>query len=438
MKAHDECGGRAVSAGNAGCDFATPAYVFDEAAFLTRAGECRDAIGAGVKLCFSMKANPFLLRVMPDVIDSIEVCSPGELTICERAGIGMDRVIYSGVCKGSVDIRRAVADGVSAVTAESPFQYEMICRAARECGRTVDVLLRLTDGSQFGMDISELTAIIRGRESHPEVKIRGIHYFTGTQKRSTETVIRQLLMLEKLIGSLRDETGFETERLEYGPGLDAEYFTERKAACRTERCPGGKETGDGSSGAEKAGADLIPGSADLHDIELDRLRAVAPALRRLSEIKDVTIEIGRLLASSCGTYYTTVCDTKVNKGVNYAICDGGIHQMRYGGQLQGMRRPVMTVLRDGSPIECADGEDSGEVWTLYGSLCSTADIFVRDAQMPRLRRGDMVAFHNTGAYSVCEGMALFLSRELPQVWLRTRDGSLRLLRERTETNSLNF
>lgn len=400
----------------------TPAYVFDGTVFAERAKAIRSILGEGMDLCFSMKANPFMLSVLPGEIDRVEACSPGELTICGNAGLDMGRVVYSGVSKGSADVRQAIRSGVCALTAESPQQYELICREARSLCLRTDVLLRLTDGSQFGMDAGELTRIVSQRASHPEIRLKGIHYFTGTGKRSTGAVSRQLAMLESLAGSLKAETGFAPELMEYGPGLDAEYFLNE----------------DGASPAD----------------ELERLREIVPALRRLAGIARVTVEIGRLLAAPCGSYYSKVCDTKTNKGVNYAILDGGLHQMRYDGQLQGMRLPVMTVIRDGTVIYTADRLHSSEgasaekehgrclpadeLWTLYGSLCSTADIFVRDARLPRLRVGDTVVFHNTGAYSVCEGIALFLSRDLPQVWLRASDGSLRLLRGSTPTYCLNY
>ena len=395
----------------------TPAYIFDEDEFAARVRAVRGMLGSDARLCYSMKANPFLLRCLPEEVSLIEACSPGELTVCEESGIDMGRVIYSGVSKGTEDIRRAVADGTAAVTAESLLQYEMIRAAAAASGRRVPVLLRLTDGSQFGMDESDLVRIIAERELHPETDIRGIHYFTGTQKRRPGTVIRQLEKCRALILRLREDCSYETEWLEYGPGLDAEYFPE-------------EGTADGS---------------DASAAELERLEAVIPALHELSGLTHVCVELGRLLAAPCGVYLTGVADTKVNRAVHYAILDGGLHQMKYDGQLQGMQIPQMSVIRDGQEYRTGGAEvpagafgTDTEPWTLYGSLCSTSDVFARDARLPGLRTGDVIAFHRTGAYCMCEGITLFLSRDMPQIWLRTRDGELRLLRDRLQTWKMNM
>ena len=48
-----------------------------------------------------------------------------------------------------------------------------------------------------------------------------------------------------------------------------------------------------------------------------------------------------------------------------------------------------------------------------------------------------LVFERCGAYAVTEGMALFLSRELPQVLLIDLDGNIRILRKKTEINILN-
>ena len=51
----------------------TPAYIFDSDLFAERALQVRKAFGPKTGLCFSIKANPFLLECLPDVFDKIEV-----------------------------------------------------------------------------------------------------------------------------------------------------------------------------------------------------------------------------------------------------------------------------------------------------------------------------------------------------------------------------
>ena len=51
--------------------------------------------------------------------------------------------------------------------------------------------------------------------------------------------------------------------------------------------------------------------------------------------------------------------------------------------------------------------------------------------------GDELVFEKAGAYAVTEGIYLFLSRDLPRVYVRTEDGSLVLRRDAVSTDKIN-
>ena len=54
----------------------TPSYVFDTDILTERARWIADTIRPA-KLCFAMKANPFLVKVLDGYVERYEVCSPG-------------------------------------------------------------------------------------------------------------------------------------------------------------------------------------------------------------------------------------------------------------------------------------------------------------------------------------------------------------------------
>ena len=101
----------------------TPYYVFDTDEFAKRAAMIRAALdckgGRRIPLCFSIKANPFLLHRLPEGLDHVEVCSPGELEICIALGVKPESIIYSGVMEEKCDIERAVSYGAGILTCES-------------------------------------------------------------------------------------------------------------------------------------------------------------------------------------------------------------------------------------------------------------------------------------------------------------------------------
>lgn len=378
-------------------EFGTPSFVFDESALACRMREIKAIVGDSVHLCYSIKANPFLIPAMQNLVELLEVCSPGELEICESLHVDPKTVLFSGVNKTLADIEHAMDAGVIRFTAESPLHIRLLEQAAAARNAVYPVLLRLTAGTQFGMDESDLLSAIENRASYPHLRFEGIHYFSGTQRAKLDKDQRkELVMLSEFMDRLERDHDFVCEKIEYGPGLFFPYFTHED-----------------------------------HSDTLAPIRSLAPDLQALAARCELTIEMGRFFASECGTYLTTVIDTKLNCGSRFAILDGGMHHVNYLGGMMGMRVPLITHIPGPEHADEAEAD-----WSLCGSLCTTADVLVRKITMNGLAQQDILAFHNIGAYSVTEGPALFLSRNMPRIILAGDNGA-RLVRDVIHSSSIN-
>ena len=353
----------------------TPCYVFDASVLKTRINQVRQALG-GRELTFSLKANPFLIEITSGQADHIEACSPGELTICRQKAVPAEKIIYSGVVKEKEDIREAIRYGAGILTAESLRQAVLIQKTAAEENRYVRGLMRLSAGSQFGMDSSDLAEILAHREQYPNIRWLGYHYYSGTQKKKPDQIRKDLEHLGTVIDDFRERYDFIPEMTEYGPGLAADYF--------------GPEP-------EKTEAALLEAAA----AEINYFRY------------PLQIEMGRFLAASCGFYHTRVADIKKTGGTTYVLLDGGIHQLKYYGQMMAMNVPPLK--------QKPEREGEQETYCLCGSLCTTADILVREAKLAPLKIGDELVFERCGAYSVTEAPALFLSRDFPAIYLKNEE-----------------
>ena len=371
----------------------TPCYVFDEDVFASQLNLIAKHL-PGIPLCYSIKANPFLIKSLPDTIKHVEVCSPGELTICENTGIDLESIIFSGVNKTKDDVERAMNDNVGVFTAESEKHLLLINACAERYSKKVKLILRLSCGNQFGMDENELKRFICNRNEYKNIDIIGIHYYTGTQKNKVAFIKKELDTLDELLTSLKADYSFVPELVEYGPGLACNYFAE---------------------------------NAD----EADRLllEEVSVDLLAFAKKYPLGIEMGRFMASSCGKYYTTVEDIKTIHGINYAICDGGIHHLKYYGQTMSMQVPPLKVLNP--------ADETVLDWSLCGSLCTTADVFVRKVALSGLGINSILEFGKCGAYSVTEAPVLFLSRPMPEINLFSEEKGLRKIRETIYSDTLN-
>ena len=375
-------------------NYKTPFYLFDTDILADRIADIRSALPPKTQICFAMKANPFLVKDMEMHVDYFEVCSPGEFHICERAGIDEKRIVMSGVYKKQEDMEYAISRYKDIIfTVESMEHWKILTSCALKVKRNIRVLLRLTSGNQFGMDESSIRRIIM--ENNCEyVEILGLQYFSGTQKKSGAKLESELMMLDQLCADLQNQYQFTVQKLEYGPGLPVCYFEGEK------------------------------------DEEEAMLLALSQAIGHLSFQGQVTLEMGRFIAASCGVYATSVVDLKTSNDQSYCIVDGGIHQLNYYGQMLAMKKPFIKHY----------GSQDGEVreWTVCGSLCTSSDVLVRQYPFNNLNQGDHLVFGKTGAYSATEGMSMFLSRDLPLVLLYSEHEQYRIARASLATDQFNF
>ena len=375
-------------------EFKTPLYIFDTESLNERINTLKKKLSDRVSLCYAVKANPFIISYTEPLVERLEVCSEGEFEICESINTPMEKIVVSGVYKTPAFIERIVNqyENIGVYTIESLTHYELLKGVAKKYAKHLPVLIRITSKNQFGISEKDLNEILTDNPAE-YLDIKGLQYFSSTQKNSIKKFKRELTYLSELLQKIEDEYGIEIKELEYGTGFPVSYFpTESfdEAQLFTEF----NET-----------LNLVP-----------------------SKVK-ITLEIGRSIAASCGSYVTSVVDMKENSAGKFAIVDGGINHLVYYGQSMAMKQPVFELF---PPRE----SDETQEWNICGSLCTVNDIMVKALPLPKLEIGDMLCFKNTGAYCMCEGISLFLSRELPAVAVIENDKA-KLLRGHFKTSTLN-
>ena len=372
----------------------TPAYIFDLDMLKSRVQMMKTILGERAEICFAMKANPFLIGPLKDTADKFEVCSPGEFHICETVGIPMERIVLSGVNKEKCDMTHAMHTygDAGVYTIESRKHLELLEMCAKEENITIHALIRVTSGNQFGIDEEEVFDIVSKKDYYSHVRIEGIQCYSGTQKKKFSKIEKELHWLDDILTRLKETCNYDAEVLEYGPGFYIPYFENEE---------------------------------EVDDESL--LQQFADTLATLKFQGKITLEMGRYIAAYCGYYVTRIVDQKINHGQNYCIVDGGLNHLNYYGQTMAMKLPFYKQFG-------SDGEESE--WTVCGSLCTTADVLVKNLPLKTLRVGDVIRFDKVGAYSVTEGLYLFLSRDLPSVYLR-QNGNLTLVRKSMQTDKIN-
>ena len=378
-------------------EVSTPFYVFDINVLRDRIDYLNSMMPENVHLCYAMKANPFVVKEIDEIIEKYEICSYGEWNIAKKMGVSDSKMVISGVYKDEIsmeDVLNNYKNG-EVFTIESLNQIELLNKLTKEKKKVINIILRLTSGNQFGMCEEEIIEILENRAKYEYLNIMGIQYFSGTQKKLSKRIIKELEYVDEFVLNLKNNLGFVVEELEFGPGFPVVYF-------ETEQ--------------------------DFD--EQTYLMEIADKIKNMKYQGHITMELGRSIVASCGSYYTKVVDKKTNKEGNFAVLDGGMNHLVYYGQMMAMKKPMLDILpkREDKILEN---------WNLVGSLCTINDLIVKQLPVSNLEIGDIFVFKNTGAYSMTEGISLFLSRDLPKV-VFVQGGEMKIVRENINTYKFNM
>lgn len=374
-------------------EYGTPTYVYDVNTLLNRVYYLRSKFNNNFNMVYAIKANTFIVKEINDSVDRFEICSPGEFEICDKLNIPYNKMVISGVNKDKFFIENLINkhEDILIYTIESITHFNILKECVQKYNKKINVLIRLTSGNQFGISEDDFKYIVENNIDL--INIKGIEYFSGTQKHSLKRINKEIDYLLEFVKSVEDDYNIKLEEIEYGPGLPIYYFQDDKFN------------------------------------EDEFLTEINTIIEKLNDYK-VSLEIGRSIAASCGSYLTSVVDIKSNKNGNFVIVDGGMNHLVYYGQTMAMRIPFYEVL--------PDTEDEQISYNICGSLCTVNDIIVKNINTRKLNMGDTFVFKNTGAYSSTEGISLFLSRDLPKVVIIKKDGNIVLVRDIIRTSEVNY
>ncbi|GAB3461222.1 pyridoxal-dependent decarboxylase, exosortase A system-associated [Massilia terrae] len=365
----------------------TPFYAYDRKVLSDRVRQVRDCLPDGVRLHYSMKANPMpaLVQHMAALVDGIDVASGGELKVALDAGMAPACISFAGPGKSIAELAQAVAAGVQ-VHAESERELRLLARIGADLGIAPLVVIRVNPdfelkgsgmrmgggAKQFGIDAEEMPRVLAlARELGLDVL--GFHIFSGSQSLKAEAIIEAQTQTFALAQQLAQHLSQPLRVLNIGGGFGIPYF------------PG------------ETPLDLAPVAA--------HLRQSLPRVRQALPQAEVVIELGRYLVGEAGVYVTRVVDRKVSRGQVFLITDGGLHHHLAASGNFGQ------VIRKNYPVAIANRLDSSdtEVASVVGPLCTPLDLLADKMELPRADVDDLVAVFQSGAYGLSASPGGFLS-----------------------------
>jgi diaminopimelate decarboxylase len=411
--------------------YGTPLFVTDLATLDSACAGVTAAFPDPVVRQYSVKAND-----VPAVIAQVaargfgaNVVSRGEWALARRAGVPNERITLEGVGKTPADLRdaaRASAAGspLRWVAVESPEEAQALAlaaRRARKAGLGLDVLYRLnpdvtpethaglavgSGASKFGMTETEIgEAIEAGGGPDGALHPRGIHLHVGSQ-----------------LGA-----------------IDAWRDAVRKALALAALWRGSIETFDTvdlGGGFPVLPTDQPAPTPERFARELPALLDAVPDDRRPTRL---AIEPGRALVARAGWLVARVLHVR-DRGGRQVVLDAGMTEL-IRPALYGGRHPIVALTSLGEDLgpwgrddratrRAAGSAATGDVEpaNVEGPICESTDS-LGTHDLPPLRRGDLVAIADAGAYATSLG-SRYNGRPRPPQILRAMDCTLTVARRR--------
>ncbi len=342
--------------------FGTPCYIYSAETIINNVQKFKLVFAKlPVKFCYAVKANSnqTILKLIKSLGVGAEVVSVGELFRAINAGFPTQEIIFTGVGKSTEEIVIAIRCNLKAIIAESVEEIKILKNLGRKVAKiglrvnfridasTHPYLTTAGAGTKFGIDLSSIARLIKRWPK--ELEFAGFHIHIGSQIREP----RQYRDALRLLSSLVEEARFH--------GLSPEFI----------------DLGGGFSIPYQSDEDIFP---------LSELREAL--LAEEINVSEIVFEPGRAFVGNAGILLTKVLYRKRIHNQVFYIVDAGMNDL--------IRPSLYNATHLIIPIKCVP--DRLTLATVAGPICESADVFAHNVPLPWLKRGDLLAILDAGAY----------------------------------------
>ena len=341
--------------------------------------------GFVVHYAIKANANPKVLRIIRAAGLGADCVSGGEIEACIKAGFPSNKIVYAGVGKSNWEINLGLDNDIFCFNVESIPELEVINELAAAKGKVARVAFRLnpnvgahthaniTTGlaeNKFGIAMRDMLSVIDEASKLENVKFVGLHFHIGSQildMSDFEALCNRVNELQSILESHR----IRVEHINVGGGLGVDYE-------HPDRLP-------------------IPDFNAYFDTYAKKLK--------LRPGQTLHFELGRAVVAQCGSLITRTLYIKEGATKKFAIVDAGFTDLIRPALYQAYHK-----------IENISSEDQKEAYDVVGPICESTDVFAKQIDLNKTRRGDLLAIRSAGAYG--EIMASqYNCRKLPKGYL---------------------
>ena len=323
--------------------------------------------GFVVHYAVKANANPKVLRIIREAGLGADCVSGGEIEASVKAGFASNKIVYAGVGKSDWEINLGLDQDIFCFNVESIPELEVINELAAAKSKVARVAFRLnpnvgahthaniTTGlaeNKFGIAMRDMLTVIREAEKLQNVMFVGLHFHIGSQILD----MGDFQALCNRVNELQDELERHricVEHINVGGGLGIDYAHPNRVS--------------------------IPDFKSYFDTYAKMLK--------LRNGQTLHFELGRAVVAQCGSLITRTLYIKEGATKKFAIVDAGFTDLIRPALYQAYHK-----------IENITSEEPVEAYDVVGPICESTDVFAKQTDLNRTKRGDLLAIRSAGAY----------------------------------------
>lgn len=381
-------------------EYDTPLYVYDTAIMERQYKRLKTAFGGtNTRIKFACKAlnNINVLKFFKNLGAGLDTVSIQEVWLGLKAGFAPGEIIYTPNCVSLEEIDMAVKAGVQ-INIDN---ISILEQFGHKYGNSIPVCIRINPhvmaggninisvghiDSKFGISIYQMRHVERIIKSLG-IRINGIHMHTGSDILDVDVFLRAAEILFEVTDHFPD-----LEFVDFGSGFKVPYKPD-----------------DYSTDIDELGKKLTV-----------NFKEFCKAYGRDLEL---WFEPGKFLVSESGTFLAKVNVIKQTTATVFVGVDSGLNHL--------IRPMLYNSYHHMTNVSNPTGTQ--RIYTVVGYICET-DTFGWDRKLTEVREGDVVAFHNAGAYGFT--MASNYNSRFRPAEVLVHNGKHYLIRERETLEDL--
>jgi diaminopimelate decarboxylase len=336
----------------------------------------------GFKIHYALKANsnPRILEIISSYGFGADCVSWNEIARAIETKFKPGSIVFAGVGKSDREIEKALNTDICCFNCESIPEIVVINSIASRLKKTAKIALRINpyieafthkyittgiEESKFGINMWELSEVIKCLEGLKRIKLVGIHFHIGSQV-TRLSVFKSLCARINELQTWFNSRNIDLEMINVGGGLGIDYENPEKTA------------------------------------EFHEYFNILHELIELRHGQELHFEPGRSVTGQCGSLISKVLYVKNGSNTRFVIIDAGMTDLIRPALYQAFHK-----------IENLTSEGDLNRYDIVGPVCESSDTFAKFIELPETKRGDILAIRSAGAYG--EVMASrYNLRDLPR------------------------